>query len=550
MSEKVLHVAFIHSDESFAKRVIRRLEDAGINSKFFNSNESLLEELEGEIPQIIVAQFSDKNINGLKIALAIKSIPEGTRPQVILIGRESKSHLRLAMSAGVAEYIGESASYLKVQAVVQTWLKLIKENRIERDRQEGSVALLAKLKGEKGNEKDEKVYRFKQDAEKIDSKTVLNISTGKQKDLQTERKNSPGEKSGEQGASTEDKFMVGKVSGDLKDDNNTLWQGKGAGEQYHQNEGVLKGKMSGNQKDEDKTLWQVESGKGTPDAGDVTKKGDAGSEGRKKVCNWMQYGNKNTEGNSNEEREQFEGTGDIQDTKLRGKGEKVSSDNSMMKGQLSGDRIGINNRMEFSEDTNSEMGEDALRRSSFKERFEIFRKTEREKNKMEGAETLTSSNALLKKELTNFEIALLLGGADHIITGENPEDVIEEIVIEAGNAMENTECSVFLFQNEIPHELASSDSGLFEVKTIDEIEGGRYILEKKESYIFTGEASEKSYMTIPLIDNDEVMGCFYLRRLNGSGFSVREKELIQNVVKWTGRIIKNCYLNLTMKGRA
>lgn len=174
------YINIIHNDVELVNKLIKRLNQADISLDAFNNHNDFVASIKTKLPSVVVCKMISKNFNAIQIIQEMQNFPKDVRPAVIVIGPAKLAAKEIVFNAGASSYIEEPASYLKIQAVVQTWIRNIEEKKNDLAHQEQIAKLILSKTPELNREGD--IYKLKQSTDEIDTEYKQATFKGERKD--------------------------------------------------------------------------------------------------------------------------------------------------------------------------------------------------------------------------------------------------------------------------------------------------------------------------------------------------------------------------------
>jgi PleD family two-component response regulator len=144
---KPMRIFVVDNDKFNVQLVLALLEEAGYyNAKGFFAGIDLINELENELPDLILSDIMMPEMNGYELCEIIKKNPFWKHIPVIMItaaSRTSHDSLRLSFDSGAMDFISKPIDNIELNARVTSALKL----EYQRKELENALEEVKKLKG-------------------------------------------------------------------------------------------------------------------------------------------------------------------------------------------------------------------------------------------------------------------------------------------------------------------------------------------------------------------------------------------------------------------
>ena len=504
------YVAFVYPQKDLVSKVASRLRTADIDLIHYSSNEELFEAMNQRVPGVIVSKLVADNINAIKIYIATKYMSDEIQPKVIAISDDNKGLKKIALKAGIDQVIDEPISYIKLQAIIQSWVYAIDEAKKDKEFHEKSKVLFS-------DKAKMQVSVSSSSSNVIDTQTAVKVFSGESSKIETKMASKSGSNSSAMRYPWQSKDKINldtrQLSSQMKEFEDEVIKKA----LVKKNENLIHTNTSAGDKPHIQDSTRKGSGPEIISTHMITKQQP--STGKKESSYYNSPQGPTTKEPSNYSSQQA--TIESRNSGLAASGVLAKKNTSLRPKHEKANK----------ETQKSATSHAPIKSSSLKERLTDFKnnpqkKSINEKRKRGGGKHL--------------DIKFLLKGADFIMENKEPSAIVLNIVDTLKTEIEATKCLLVKFKENDGYDLISSDTHdrIFTPERIKEIKTS---LEYKNYFIESyGVTDKNSKLMIPISTENGIIGCLYFEKYE-KNFTKDEVEAIDRTSKGFRGLFKLFY---------
>lgn len=498
-------IAFIHEDAKLAGKLAKQLADLNVELINYTSNEDFFTSLNTTIPLVVVSKLKAKNINSIKIMLAIQLLQDPIKPITIVIGPFDKTYRKLALGAGAVDYIGEPAGVIKIQATIHSWVKKLTETSSQ-DNTPKQAKVQNNVNAPSGFDY---YYKFNKDSDKVDT----NSNQGKFDSQKL--KDKVGTISKEDPAADKDSLKKIEVCAKIYEDAVNSFSTEKNKYTWLKPEALKPASLPKQEIVPPAAAPELETAGTKP----VSLKDRLAAVKAKKPSGYQEQASSKFWASKPKSAQESSNNSESKTATPKAQQKSTYQEPSKMS------NWSVSTTQNPTESTSQN-------KSGNNKTSSPEPKTSKDSSTYQDSPTSsfwagTAQTKTSQDKLDNFEVSLLLTGVDNMVAGKTNEDILKQLLEKLNSLIDSTSCFLYLSHKDGLQPLAATDKATRISST--SILGVAYISVSKKTFIQPAKDNILPLINIPVFRHKTLIACLYCQRSINLNFSEREIQALENI---------------------